>query len=175
MISAKCHCTHLQMCTSELRTDWKAACCHRVIFSVLYLLLEFGHETPEMAAKLDPPDSYFRLRLVCKLLEACGHYFSSGSASARLERFLTCFQRYLLAKPSLPFDVEFDVQVSIVCQCDQLCPQGMLVPAYDDDKSEDCRILRIIRLPMVSPCVLACASHSVSSSAPSSHNKGWLS
>ena len=83
----------------------------RVVFSTLYLLLEFGHETPEVAEKLDPPDSYFRVRLVCKLLETCGHYFSAGSPSARLERFLAFFQRYLLAKPALPFDVEFDVQV----------------------------------------------------------------
>lgn len=79
---------------------------------MLYLLIELGHETTEQADRLDPPDNYFRLRLVCSLLQACGHYFSSGSASVRLDRYLACFQRYLLAKPSLPLDVEFDVQVS---------------------------------------------------------------
>lgn len=41
----------------------------RVVFSTLYLLLEFGHESPELAQRLDPPDSYFRVRLVCKLLQ----------------------------------------------------------------------------------------------------------
>ena len=95
----------------------------RVIFSTLYLLLEFGHESPETASKLDPPDSYFRLRLVCKLLEACGHYFSSGSASTRLDRLLAYFQRYLMAKPMLPFDVEFDVQVRAWMPCIP-CPRG---------------------------------------------------
>ena len=84
-----------------------------MVFSTLYLLLEFGHESPEAAARLDPPDSYFRLRLVCQLLAACGHYFSTGSASARLDRLLAYFQRYMLAKPALPFDVEFDVQVGL--------------------------------------------------------------
>ena len=45
------------------------------------------------------------------LLEACGGYFSKGSAGRKLDRFLAHLQRYLLAKPPLPLDVEFDVQV----------------------------------------------------------------
>lgn len=83
----------------------------RVVFDTLYLLLSFGHETPEEADKLDPPFSYFRIRLVCSLLETCGQFFNKGLAKKRLDRFLTFFQRYLLAKPPLPLDVEFDVQV----------------------------------------------------------------
>ena len=86
-------------------------CQSRVVFATLYLLLECGHDTPEMMQRLDPPDNYFRIRLVCKLLEACGHYFTKGSACTRLNRYLVYFQRYLLAKPPLPFDVDFDVQV----------------------------------------------------------------
>lgn len=90
-----------------------AECCNscRVVFDTLYLLLSFGHETPEEADKLDSPFSYFRIRLVCSLLETCGQFFNKGLAKKRLDRFLTCFQRYLLAKPPLPLDVEFDVQV----------------------------------------------------------------
>lgn len=83
----------------------------RVVFDTLYLLLSFGHETPEEAEKLDPPFSYFRMRLVCSLLETCGQFFNKGLAKKRLDRFLVFFQRYLLAKPPLPLDVEFDVQV----------------------------------------------------------------
>ena len=83
----------------------------RVVFDTLYLLLSFGHETSEEADKLDPPFSYFRIRLVCSLLETCGQFFNKGLAKKRLDRFLTFFQRYLLAKPPLPLDVEFDVQV----------------------------------------------------------------
>jgi hypothetical protein len=41
----------------------------------------------------------------------CGQYFTRGPARRKLDRFLPCFQRYLLAKPPLPLDVEFDVQV----------------------------------------------------------------
>ena len=80
------------------------------MFDTLYLLLAFGHDSPEAAARLDPPASMFRIRLVCVLLGACGAYFCKGSAARRLDRFLAFFQRYLLAKPPLPLDVEFDVQ-----------------------------------------------------------------
>ncbi|KAK9809827.1 hypothetical protein WJX73_010709 [Symbiochloris irregularis] len=82
----------------------------RVVFDTLYLLLELGHDTPEAAQRLDPPDNFFRIRLVRQLLQACGHYFSRGSACARLNRFFAFLQRYILAKPSLPFDIEFDIQ-----------------------------------------------------------------
>jgi hypothetical protein len=61
--------------------------------------------------KLDPPSNYFRIRLVCTLLEACGQYYGKGPARRKLDRFLPHFQRYVLAKPPLPLDVAFDVQV----------------------------------------------------------------
>ena len=50
-------------------------------------------------------------RLVCTLLSTCGQYFSNGTMRRKLDRYLAYFQRYLLAKPPLPLDVEFDVQV----------------------------------------------------------------
>ncbi len=81
------------------------------MFDTLYLLLSFGHESAEEAERLDPPFSYFRIRLVCSLLETCGQFFNKGLAKKRLDRFLALYQRYLLAKPPLPLDVEFDVQV----------------------------------------------------------------
>lgn len=52
-----------------------------------------------------------QVRLVCMLLETCGGYFHKGSAARKLDRFLAYFQRYLLAKPPLPLDIDFDVQV----------------------------------------------------------------
>ena len=51
-----------------------------------------------------------RLRLVCTLLGTCGQYFSRGGGRRKLDRYLAYLQRYLLAKPALPLDVEFDVQ-----------------------------------------------------------------
>ncbi|GIM12927.1 hypothetical protein Vretimale_16172, partial [Volvox reticuliferus] len=80
------------------------------VFETLYLLVTFGHEVPELVDRLDPPDDFFRVRLVCALLDACGQYFGEGAACARLDRFLTFFQAYILSKGALPLDVEFDLQ-----------------------------------------------------------------
>ncbi|KAK9907680.1 hypothetical protein WJX75_008040 [Coccomyxa subellipsoidea] len=82
----------------------------RTVFDTLYALLAFGHDSPDSAAQLDPPTSYFRVRLVCTLLLTCGGYFHRGSAARKLDRFLAFFQRYILAKPPLPLDIDFDVQ-----------------------------------------------------------------
>jgi regulator of nonsense transcripts 2 len=61
---------------------------------------------------LDPPEDFFRIRLIITLLETCGHYFDHGSSKKKLDRFLMHFQRYILSKGALPLDVEFDLQVS---------------------------------------------------------------
>ncbi len=55
--------------------------------------------------------SAWQVRLVCMLLQTCGGYFHKGSAARKLDRFLAYFQRYILAKPPLPLDIDFDVQV----------------------------------------------------------------
>ncbi|WCJ19421.1 Regulator of nonsense transcripts UPF2 [Euphorbia peplus] len=80
-----------------------------VIFETLYLILVFGHDTPEQDS-LDPPEDCFRIRMVVTLLDTCGHYFDRGSSKRKLDRFLIHFQRYILAKGALPLDVEFDLQ-----------------------------------------------------------------
>lgn len=80
-----------------------------VIFETLYLILAFGHGTPEQDA-LDPPEDCFRIRMICTLLDTCGHYFDRGSSKRKLDRFLVHFQRYILSKGALPLDIEFDLQ-----------------------------------------------------------------
>lgn len=80
-----------------------------VIFETLYLILVFGHGSPEQDL-LDPPEDCFRMRMVITLLETCGHYFDRGSSKRKLDRFLVHFQRYILSKGALPLDIEFDLQ-----------------------------------------------------------------
>ena len=62
---------------------------------------------------LDPPEDFFRIRMIITLLQTCGHYFDRGYSKRKLDRFLLYFQRYVLNKGPLPLDVEFDVQVSV--------------------------------------------------------------
>ncbi|GJM85594.1 hypothetical protein PR202_ga02060 [Eleusine coracana subsp. coracana] len=59
-----------------------------VVFETLYLIIVFGHGTPE----------------------TCGHYFSKGSSKRKLDKFLLHFQRYIISKGPLPLDIEFDIQ-----------------------------------------------------------------
>lgn len=85
-----------------------------MIFDTLYKLLSYGWEggyaRPGLYNPLDQPDDYFRIRLVCNLLESCGMYYDKGAAKKKLDFFLTYFQYYVCVKGSLPMDVEFIVQ-----------------------------------------------------------------
>ena len=38
------------------------------------------------------PDDFFRIRLVCNLLDTCGLCFDRGAAKKKLDFFLTFFQ-----------------------------------------------------------------------------------
>ena len=56
---------------------------------------------------MDPFDSYFRVRLICILLDTCGQYFDRGSTKRRLDNFLVYLQCYLFSKKQpLPLEVE---------------------------------------------------------------------
>ena len=55
------------------------------------------------------PDDFFRIRLVCVLLDTCGMCFDRGSQQRKLDNFLTFFQLYVHCKNPLPMDVEFMV------------------------------------------------------------------
>jgi len=83
----------------------------QVIFESMYRLTSFGHEggtpRPGVACPLDMPDDFFRIRLVCTLLDVCGMCFERGSAKKKLDFFLTFFQYYIYTKEPLPMDVEF--------------------------------------------------------------------
>jgi regulator of nonsense transcripts 2 len=85
-----------------------------LIFDTLYKLLNYGWEggyaRPGLYNPLDQSDDYFRIRLVCNLLESCGMYYDKGAAKKKLDFFLTYFQYYVCVKEGLPMDVEFIVQ-----------------------------------------------------------------
>ena len=82
-----------------------------VIFDVLYSFIFFGHangrpvrgEVP--MCTLDPPTDFFRIRLICTLLETTGQYLTA----ARLDVYLAFFQHYVLTKhtESMPLEVQF--------------------------------------------------------------------
>lgn len=85
-----------------------------LIFDTLWKLLNYLHEggfaQPGRLSPFDLPDDYFRVRLVCALLETCGMYFEKGLVKKKLDFFLTFFQLYMNIKDALPMDIEFVVQ-----------------------------------------------------------------
>lgn len=85
-----------------------------VVFDTLYRLVTFGHEggTPQPGnfTPFDPPDEFFRIRLVCTILDTCGICFDRGSSKKKLDFFLTFFQYYISIKEPLPMEMEFLVQ-----------------------------------------------------------------
>ncbi|KAL2825296.1 armadillo-type protein [Aspergillus cavernicola] len=85
-----------------------------VVFDTLYRIITFGHEggtpMPGKINMLDLPDDFFRIRLVCTLLDTCGHCFDRGSAKKKLDFFLKFFQYYVCTKDPLPMDIDFLIQ-----------------------------------------------------------------
>lgn len=62
---------------------------------------------PRVPSPKDPPNSSYRITLICTLLEVVAKVIVSRSNLPRLKGFLTAFQRYLFTKTSMPTDVEF--------------------------------------------------------------------
>ncbi|KAF8249872.1 ARM repeat-containing protein [Wilcoxina mikolae CBS 423.85] len=85
-----------------------------VIFDALYRIVTFGHESgmpkPGVYCHLDPPDDFFRIRLVCTLLDVCGGCFDRGSAKKKLDFFLAFLQYYYHTKEPAPMDIDFLLQ-----------------------------------------------------------------
>ena len=85
-----------------------------LIFDTLYKLLNYGHAggfvRPDSDCPIDLPDDFFRVRLVCSLLETCGMYFDKGALKKKLDFFLTFLQYYVQCKETAPMDVDFMIQ-----------------------------------------------------------------
>ena len=59
---------------------------------------------PGQQCPVDMPDDFFRIRLVCVLLDTCGMCFDRGTQQKKLDSFLAFFQvRCALACPCAPF------------------------------------------------------------------------
>ncbi|KAG8526512.1 uncharacterized protein KY384_008712 [Bacidia gigantensis] len=85
-----------------------------VIFDMLYRIVTFGHPdgtpSPVKLNSLDMSDDFFRIRLVCTMLDTCGVCFDRGASRKKLDFFLTFLQYYIRTKDTLPMDIDFVVQ-----------------------------------------------------------------
>ncbi|OCH88273.1 transcription factor [Obba rivulosa] len=88
-----------------------------IVFDALWTLVTFGHPEgrplPNQPCPVDMPDDFFRIRLVCVLLDTCGMCFDRGAQQKKLDNFLTFFQLYVHCKVPLPMDVDFMLSDSL--------------------------------------------------------------
>ncbi|THV02346.1 ARM repeat-containing protein [Dendrothele bispora CBS 962.96] len=114
-----------------------------IIFDTLWSLVTFGHPDgrplPNQVCPLDMPDDFFRLRLVCALLDTCGMCFDRGNQKKKLDNFLVFFQYYIHCKDDLPMDVEFMVSDSLEAVRPKLIYQQAesSVVVEEDDSGEE--------------------------------------
>lgn len=62
---------------------------------------------PRVHSITDPPNSFYRVTLVCCLLEVVAKSVISKNNLPRVSYFLASFQRYLFTKEAIPLDIEF--------------------------------------------------------------------
>ena len=87
-----------------------------------------GRPLPGQTCPIDMPDDFFRVRLVCVLLDTVGMCFDRGSQLKKLDNFLTFFQLYIHCKEPLPMDVEFMVNDSF----EAVRPKMVLYKSFEE-------------------------------------------
>ncbi|ANB15125.1 Nmd2p [Sugiyamaella lignohabitans] len=85
-----------------------------VIYDVLFMLISFGHPNgrprPGQFVSLDPPNEFFRIRLVCTLLESNGVYSRINKDTTKFDLLVKFFQYYIFSKDPMSMDIEFQVR-----------------------------------------------------------------
>ncbi|KAL4242698.1 Nonsense-mediated mRNA decay protein Nmd2/UPF2 [Abortiporus biennis] len=103
-----------------------------IVFDTLWTLVTFGYPEgrplPGQPCPIDMPDDFFRVRLVCVLLDTCGMCFDRGSHVKKLDNFLTFFQMYVHCKAPLPMDVDFMLTDSI----EAVRPKMVMYKTFDE-------------------------------------------
>jgi regulator of nonsense transcripts 2 len=70
---------------------------------------KYSKYDPRVPSLVDAPNSVFRIKLVCTLLETVAKSIVTRNNLSKIEGFLTAFQRYLFTKTVLPTEVEFQL------------------------------------------------------------------
>jgi regulator of nonsense transcripts 2 len=63
-----------------------------LIIDATHTISANGKPAPENYSPLDEPNDFFRVRLICTLLDTCGSCFDRGILRKKLDNFLVFFQ-----------------------------------------------------------------------------------
>lgn len=90
---------------------------HTCILDMLYMIVCFDHRRGRPTAGVycpkDPPDSFFRIRLVLNSLGTCQRKLAA-EVSSELEFFIAFFQYYIFTKSRLPMELKIDFRTLFV-------------------------------------------------------------
>jgi regulator of nonsense transcripts 2 len=86
-----------------------------VMYETLYLTLSYGHPkgrpAPGVKSNIDPPNEFFRIRLVCTIFESSTvTQMLEAQDPMKLDLFLLFFQYYAFLKDQLPMETNFQFQ-----------------------------------------------------------------
>uniref|UniRef100_A0A060TJP4 ARAD1D48532p n=1 Tax=Blastobotrys adeninivorans TaxID=409370 RepID=A0A060TJP4_BLAAD len=103
---------------AEVRYISELFCCGLIeeynVYETLYLFLSFGHPKgkpiPGVLSSIDPPNDFFRIRLICSLLEVPDTAKKLHVNKDKLDLFLANFEFYLFTKDKLSMEVEFQLR-----------------------------------------------------------------
>jgi regulator of nonsense transcripts 2 len=96
---------------------WHSVIDASVVLGLLQQLMTFGHPgVPRVAqpSDIDPPESHFRIRLICILLHACTRHVTAASDNLdteelcnSLDSLIVLFEYYVATKSKIPMDIEY--------------------------------------------------------------------
>ncbi|KAG5365781.1 Regulator of nonsense transcripts UPF2 [Yarrowia sp. B02] len=91
---------------------------HTCILDMLFMIICYDHRRGRPTAGVycpkDPPDSFFRIRLVLNALVTCQQKLVSDVTSSELEFFIAFFQYYIFTKTRLPMELKIDFRTLFV-------------------------------------------------------------
>lgn len=91
---------------------------HTCFLDMLFMVICFDHRRGRPTAGVycpkDPPDSFFRIRLVLNGLVTCQQKLATDITSSELEFFIAFFQYYIFTKTRLPMELKIDFRTLFV-------------------------------------------------------------
>ncbi|KAG5357252.1 Regulator of nonsense transcripts UPF2 [Yarrowia sp. C11] len=91
---------------------------HTCILDMLFMIICYDHRRGRPTAGVycpkDPPDSFFRIRLVLNALVTCQQKLMADVPSSELEFFIAFFQYYIFTKTRLPMELKIDFRTLFV-------------------------------------------------------------
>lgn len=107
-----------------------------------------GRPAPGQVSPLDVPDDFFRVRLICVLLDAVGMCFDRGSLKRRLDDYLVLFQ--VIQRSCMPTVLTTDLK-QVLCTLQRRTADGHLFHGFRHSRGIQFSALSCLLLIPITP------------------------